>query len=364
MGFLDFIKGQFIKVIEWLDDNDALVYRFPTYDNALMMGAKLVVRESQAAIFVDEGRLADVFGPGTYTLSTQNLPVLTALKSWKYSFNSPFKSDVYYVNMTNFTDLKWGTTNPIILRDADFGMVRLRGFGTYSFKVGDPALFLKEIFGTKKEFTTDSITGYLKSFIVSGMSDLLGEAKIPAADLASSYEEFGQMAAERLQPRFAGIGLVLTSLIVENLSLPEEVEKMLDRKTSMNVLGNMDTYVKYQTAEAIRDAANNPSGGAAGAGAGLGAGMAMGQMMAQMMQQPAAAAPQQPAAPAAAQPAASAAPETAGGVACAQCNHLLQPEQKFCPECGTPRPKKRFCPECGHELSATAKFCSDCGSKT
>lgn len=370
MGFMDFIKGQFIEVIEWLDDKGVLVHRFEAYDNAIKMGAKLVVRESQAAIFVNEGQLADVFGPGTHTLTTQNMPVLTALKSWKYSFNSPFKADVFFVNTANFTDLKWGTTNPVMMRDADFGMVRIRSFGNYAIKVGDPAVFLREIFGTKKEFTTDSITGFLKTFIVSGLSDLLGESKIPAIDLASSYDELGEQAALRLQPKFEAIGLKLTSLTIENISLPEDVEKMIDRRSSMNVLGNMDNYMKFQTAEAIRDAANNEGGGGAGLGAGMGAGMAMGQMMGQMFQQPVQAQSQQNAQASIPIPQQQAQQQqqshSAGaGIACsnAQCSHVLQPAEKFCAECGTPRPQKRFCTQCGHELSETAKFCSDCGTK-
>ncbi len=364
MGFMDFIKGQFIEVIEWLDDKGVLVHRFEAYDNAIKMGAKLVVRESQAAIFVNEGQLADVFGPGTYTLSTQNMPVLTALRSWKYSFNSPFKADVFFVNTTNFTDLKWGTTNPVIMRDADFGMVRIRGFGNYAVKVGDPAVFLREIFGTKKEFTTDSITGFLKTIIVSGLSDLLGESKIPVADVASSYDELGEQAAARLQPKFEAMGLKLTSLTIENISLPEEVEKMIDRRSSMNALGNMDTYMKFQTAEAIRDAANNEGSGGAGLGAGMGAGMAIGQMMGQMFQ------PQQQQTAAAAsssqqQTQQQQQTQNAAGVACsnAGCSHVLGPAEKFCAECGTPRPQHRFCTQCGHELSPSAKFCSDCGTK-
>jgi membrane protease subunit (stomatin/prohibitin family) len=333
MGLFDFIKGQFIEVIEWLDDKGVLVYRFPAYDNAIKMGAKLVVRESQAAIFMNEGQIADVFGPGTHTLSTQNLPVLTALRSWKYAFNSPFKADVFFLNMTNFTDLKWGTTNPVIMRDPEFGVIRIRGFGNYSIKISDPAVFLKEIFGTGQEFTTAGITGFLKSIIVSGISDLLGESKIPVADLASSYDELGQLAATKLQERFSPIGLRLTSMTIENVSLPEEVEKMIDRKSSMNIAGNLDNYMKYQTAEAIREAANNESGGIAGAGAGLGAGMAMGQMMSQMMEKPAE--PQQAAA--------------------SQQQHDVPQQQAG---------SKKFCSECGSKLNENAKFCSDCGSKT
>lgn len=368
MGFMDFIKGQFIEVIEWLDDKGVMVHRFEAYDNAIKMGAKLVVRESQAAVFVNEGQLADVFGPGTYTLSTQNMPVLTALKSWKYSFNSPFKADVFYVSTANFTDLKWGTTNPVMMRDADFGVVRLRGFGNYAVKVADPATFLREIFGTKKEFGTDSITGFLKTLIVSGVSDLIGEAKIPAIDLASSYDELGAQAVEKLQPKFEAMGLKLTSLTIENLSLPEEVEKMIDKRSSMGVLGNMDNYMKFQTAEAIRDAANNEGGGGAGLGAGMGAGMAIGQAMGQMFQPNAGANPAA-AASAQAQPAQQtqqqASPAPSAGVACANpaCSHVLSPSEKFCVECGTPRPQKKFCTQCGHELAPTAKFCSDCGTK-
>ncbi|TVX96073.1 SPFH domain-containing protein [Cohnella terricola] len=339
MGLFDFIKGQFIEVIEWMDDTGALVYRFPAYDHAIKMGAKLVVRESQTAIFVNEGQIADVFGPGTHTLSTQNLPVLTTLNSWKYGFNSPFKADVYFLNMTNFTDHKWGTTNPVIMRDPEFGIIRMRGFGNYSFRIHDPVVFLKDIFGTKQVFTTDGISGFLKSAVVSGISDLIGEAKIPVADLASSYNELSRLAVDKLQDRFSAIGLSLTSLTIENISLPAEVEQMIDRKSSMNIAGNLDNYMKYQTAEAIREAANNPDGGAAGTGAGLGAGMAMGQMMGQMFSQMngKGAEPQQSAAQASAQEGGSTSQPSGGS--------------------------KKFCSECGSKLAENVKFCSECGSK-
>ncbi|WP_276353649.1 SPFH domain-containing protein [Cohnella caldifontis] len=360
MGLFSFIKGQFIEVIEWIDDTGVMVHKFPAYDNAIKMGAQLTVRESQAAIFLNEGQIADVFGPGRYELSTQNLPVLTALRAWKHMFNSPFKADVYFVNTANFTDLKWGTTNPVIMRDPEFGMIRLRGFGVYAVKVKDPAVFLKEIFGTKRDFSTESITGYLKSLIVSGLSDLLGETKIPVADLSSSYDELGGQAVEKLQPKFEAMGLSLTALTIENLSLPEEVERMIDRKSSMNIAGNLDQYMKFQAAEAIRDAANNPDGGVAGTGAGLGAGMAMGQMFAQAMNP---AAPQGGAGAGAAASGGGAAAASETTVACAQCGHGLLPSQKFCPECGAPRPAKKFCSECGSELSPGAKFCSGCGTK-
>jgi len=340
MGLFDFLKGQFIEVIEWLDDRGILVYRFPAYDNAIKMGAKLVVRESQAAIFVNEGQVADVFGPGTHTLNTQNLPVLTALNSWKYGFNSPFKADVYFLNMTTFTDQKWGTTNPFILRDPEFGIIRMRGFGNYSFRISDPALFLKDIFGTKQELSTAGIAGFLKASVVSGLSDLVGESKIPVADLSGAYDELGRLAAEKLQPAFAAIGLTLTGVTIENLSLPDEVEKTIDRKSSMNIAGNLDDYMKFQTAEAIREAANHPDGGAAGTGAGLGAGMAMGQMMGQMFQRMNGRDGEQQTAV----PPRGSSPQGASGTQ------------------GTPGAKK-FCSECGGRLNEGAKFCSECGTK-
>ncbi len=339
MGLFSFLKGQFIEVIEWLDESansGSMVYRFPVYDNAIKMGAKLIVRESQAAVFVNEGQIADVYGPGTYTLSTQNMPLLTALKSWPYAFNSPFKADVYFVSTANFTNLKWGTTNPVILRDTEFGAIRLRGFGSYAIRVKDPALFLRELFGTRSDFTTEQIAGHLKSILVTGISDMIGESRIPVMDLASSYEELSAQAMERLQPHFESMGLFLSLLMIENLSLPPEVEQMIDRKSSMNIAGNLDQYMKYQTAEAIREAANNPDSGAAGTGAGLGAGMAMAQMMGQMMNRPAEPGPG---------PSANVGGPVAAGNAAGA---------------GVP---KRFCTECGAPLVENAKFCSGCGTK-
>jgi len=356
MGLFSFIKGQFIEVIEWIDQTDEVVHQFPVYDHAIKMGAKLIVRESQAAIFLNEGQIADVFGPGTYTLSTQNMPLLTALKSWKYGFNSPFKADVYFVNTRNFTDQKWGTQNPIIVRDADLGAVRLRGFGSYAFRVQDPALFLKEIFGTQPSFSPDQIGGYLRAMIISGVSDLLAESRIPIMDLALHYDELSEATRSKLEPMINMFGLSLTGFFIENISLPEEVERMIDRKSSMNVAGNLDQYMKFQAAESMRDAANNPNGGLAGAGASLGAGMAMGQMFQQAMNAPSGA-PNPPQASEPAQPAA------ASQEPCGACGHGMKPTDKFCPECGTPRPEKKFCSECGQSLPVGVKFCSHCGNK-
>ena len=284
MGIIDFIKTQFIEVIEWTETSpDVMVYRFPVANKEIKMGAQLTVRESQAAVFVNEGAIADVYGPGRYELTTQNMPILTKLKSWKYGFNSPFKAEVYFVNTRQYTDRKWGTQNPVMMRDAEFGMLRLRAFGIYSFKVERPEVFLKEVFGTAAEFTADAIEGQLKRSIVSGLSDLLGEAGIPALDLASRYDELSAGARDKLKPRFEAFGLALVTFYVENISLPEEVEKVLDQRTSMGVIGDMGKYAQYQSAQAIRDAAQNQGGGAAGAGVGLGAGVALGNLMGQSL---------------------------------------------------------------------------------
>lgn len=281
MGIFNFIKGQFIEVIEWLDDStDTLVWRFPDQDHEIKMGAQLTVRESQVAVFINEGTIADVFAPGKYELSTQNMPIMTKLQSWKYGFNSPFKAEVYFVNTKQFTDQKWGTSNPIMMRDKEFGSIRLRGFGIYSFKVTDPVKFLKEAFGTNKHFTVDDINGQLKRMIVSGLTDLLAESEIPALDLARNYDELSKQAIDKLKSDFSNFGFEIVSFYIENLSLPEEVEKMIDKKTSMGVIGNVDKYAKFQMADSIDDFANKEGGNSM---ADMGVGMAMGNMMGNMM---------------------------------------------------------------------------------
>ena len=268
MGIFKMIKGQLIDVIEWTDSSaNTMVYRYEADGKEIMMGAQLTVRESQVAVFVNEGKIADVFQPGRYELSTQNMPVMTALKSWKYGFNSPFKAEVYFINTRQFLDLKWGTSNPVMMRDTDFGMIRLRAFGIYSFRVQDPVAFLREVFGTSELFTTEGVEGQVKRLIVSSLSDMLAQSKIPALDLAANYDELSQYMLNAISPKIAPLGLKLDSFVIENISLPEEVEKAMDRRTSMGVVGDMNRYAQFQSAEAIREAANNPSGGA-----GLGAG--------------------------------------------------------------------------------------------
>ena len=239
MGLFDKIAGQFIDVIEWLDESkNTLVYRFPDQDHEIKMGAQLTVRENQVAIFINEGKAADLFGPGRYELSTQNLPILTTLRSWKFGFNSPFKAEVYFFNTRTFTDLKWGTANPVMMRDQDFGVVRIRAFGTYAMKINDPKTFFDTIVGTQHLTTTEDIITHLRSTILSRLSDAIAEAKIPALDIAAKYDELGLEAKNRISPDFAHFGLELTRFVIENISLPPEVEAALDQRSKIGVFGD------------------------------------------------------------------------------------------------------------------------------
>ncbi len=286
MGFFDNLKkqaaSQFIEIIEWLDQTtDTMVYRFPVYNQEIKMNAQLVVRENQAALFVNEGKAADLFTPGRYQLTTQNIPILTDLRGWKYGFQSPFKAEVYFFNTRLFTDLKWGTSNPVMMRDTEFGMIRLRAFGTYATRTSDPKAFFTTIVGTHGLTSTADILGQLRSTIVSLFSDTLAESKIAALDIASKYEELGSMVRTKVDPQFASYGLELSRFYIENVSLPEEVEAAIDQRSRLGVLGDrLQQYAQLQTAEAIPIAAANP-GGIAGAGAGIGAGMAIGSAMGQ-----------------------------------------------------------------------------------
>jgi membrane protease subunit (stomatin/prohibitin family) len=284
MGLLDKIRGEFIDIIEWTEpsNNDILCYRFPRYQNEIKNGAKLTVREGQTAVFVSEGQIADVFTPGMYTLETKNLPILSTIKGWKYGFNSPFKAEVYFVSTRQWTDKKWGTQNPVMMRDPEFGPVRVRAFGTYAFRVSDPTTFMRQLVATDPSFETYEIANQLRNVIVSRIVDAMGQSKIPVLDLAGNYEKLSVVAKERIAPEMQGMGLTITQFLVENVSLPPEVEQMLDKRSSMAVLGNMEQYTRFQTAQAIGDAANNP-GGIAGVGAGLGAGMAIGGQMSEAL---------------------------------------------------------------------------------
>jgi membrane protease subunit (stomatin/prohibitin family) len=283
MGLWDKLKGELIDIIEWLDDSrDTMVFRFPRYDNEIKMGAQLVVRESQTAVFVNQGKIADVFKPGTWKLETANLPVLSTLQGWKYGFHSPFKAEVYFVNTRLFTDLKWGTQNPVIARDSEFGMVRLRAFGTYAVRVIEPAAFLRELVGTDPLFKTEEVTEWLRQLVVGRLAGALAAAQVPVLDLAAHQDRIGAALGAKLSEEVRPLGLEIARFVVENVSLPPEVEQALDKRTQMGVLGNLDRYTQLQSANAIEQAAKNPGGGA-GEALGIGAGIGLGQRMAQSM---------------------------------------------------------------------------------
>ncbi|MFO7771019.1 MAG: SPFH domain-containing protein [Roseovarius gahaiensis] len=282
MGIFDFLTGEFIDVIHWVDDTrDTMVWRFEREGHEIKYGAKLTVREGQSAVFVHEGQLADVFTPGLYMLETNNMPVLTTLNHWDHGFKSPFKSEVYFVNTTRFSNLKWGTKNPIMLRDPEFGPTRLRAFGSYTVKVADPARFLSEIVGTDGEFTMDEISYQIRNIIVQAFSRIIAGSGIPVLDMAANTADLGKLVAAEISKVVAEYGLTIPEFYIENISLPPAVEQALDKRTSAGLAGDLGKFTQYSAAEAMTAAAKNPSGGAGiGAGLGMGMGMAMAQQMA------------------------------------------------------------------------------------
>ncbi len=283
MGLWDKIKGELIDIVQWLDDtNDTMVYRFERHGNEIKYNSKLVVREGQMAVFINEGQLADVFTPGTYTLETRNLPLLATLQGWKYGFESPFKAEVYFCSTRQFTNLKWGTPGPSTMRDPEFGAVRVTAFGIYSIKIKDPAVFIREIVGTESIFTTDSIEGNLRGKIGTRIKEVMPDAGIPVIDLESKVVQLGETLKCRIAPAFEAFGLELSEVQVQDVGLPEELERAIDKAGAMRAIGSMQSYTQYETAGAIRDAANNP-GGLAAAGVGAGMGFGMGSQMAGTM---------------------------------------------------------------------------------
>jgi membrane protease subunit (stomatin/prohibitin family) len=295
MAFTDFIKKQFIDVIHWTEDEPGvLAYRFPMQDMEIQYGAQLTVRDSQLAVFVNEGKVADVFGPGRYKLVTQTIPVLTYLKNWDKLFQSPFKSDVYFLSTRLQTDQKWGTPNPITFRDKEFGAVRLRAFGIYTYRVADGKAFYSNISGTTERYMAEELSGQLRNTIVGSITDLLASSGVPFLDMAANQDAFGAKLRDKVAGGFKALGLDLTAFVLQNISLPEELQKVLDQRISMNVIGDMQRYTQFQVASNIENAAKN-EGGLAGIGAGLATGMSMGQQMAGAMSQalatPAAGAP-------------------------------------------------------------------------
>ena len=283
MALMDFIKKQFIDIIQWTEqDDDTMSWRFPMAEFEIQNGAALTVRESQMAVFVNEGKVADVFGPGQYKLTTQTLPVLTYLKNWDKLFESPFKSDVYFFSTRQKIDRKWGTPNPVTIRDKDFGMVRLRAFGIYAFHLSDPKAFHTTLSGTTESYSTEQLEGQLRNTIAGHIADIFGESGVPFIDMASNQVEFGNALKAKMEPMFQGYGLTLDSLNVQSISLPEELQAMLDKRIGVNMMGGMQAYTQFQTAEAIPLAAQN-EGGLAGLGAGVGVGQQVAASMAQSL---------------------------------------------------------------------------------
>ena len=285
MGLFDFAKKQFIDVIHWTETGEGvLASRFPMADMEIQTGAQLTVRESQQALFVDKGRIADVFGPGLHRLNTDNLPLLTNLKNWDKLFQSPFKSDVYFYSTRLQLNRKWGTAQPITIRDKDFGILRLRAFGMYSYRIGDIATFHREVSGTRETYSAEELDGQLRNTVIASMTDLFGQSGIPFLDLAGNQDELAAMMKAKLADTFGKLGLLLDTFVVENISLPEELQKILDQKIGMNIIGDTAKLMQYNVAQSIPIAAAQ-EGGMAGTMAGMGSGLAMGQMMAQAMGQ-------------------------------------------------------------------------------
>jgi membrane protease subunit (stomatin/prohibitin family) len=324
MSLRDFLRKQFVDVIHWTEaDDGVLAYRYPMQDMEIQYGAQLTVRESQLALFVNEGKVADAFGPGLHKLETRTLPLLTNLQHWDKAFQSPFKSDVYFFSTRLQTNQRWGTQQPITIRDKDFGMVRLRGFGIYAYQVENPLLFHQRVSGTRDVYTTSDLEGHLRNTIVGRVSDAFAESGIPFVDMAANLHELSERMRELLAPTFAELGLKLQSFVVENLSLPEELQKRLDERIGMNMVGDLRQYAQFQAAQSLPIAAAN-EGGAAGLGVGLGAGMGMGKAMADALS------PQQ---------------GSSGG----QGGGAVAGETKFCGNCGA-------------KISKSSKFCSECGT--
>ena len=326
MSLRDFLAKQFIDVIEWVEPEDGiLAYRYPMQDREIQNGGKLTVRDSQMAVFVNEGKVADVFGPGLYTLNTQTLPILTYLKNWDKAFKSPFKSDVYFFSTRLQTNQHWGTANPITIRDKEFGAVRIRAFGIYTYHISDPKVFYSKISGTRDLYTVPDLEGQLRNTIVARMTDTLANSQIPFLDMASNQAALADKITSSLKPGFAELGVGLDNFTVENLSLPDELQKVLDQRIGMTTVGDLGRYTQYEVAQSIPVAAANEGAGGAGLGAGLGAGVAMGQAMMGAIRN-------------------AGSTQSESGSAAA-----TSAEAKFCINCGESMPKSgKFCPECGH----------------
>ena len=329
---MSFFSKQFIDVIQWTEPGEGvLAFRYPMEDMEIQNGGQLTVRDSQMAVFVNEGQVADVFGPGLHTLTTHTLPILTYLRNWDKAFKSPFKSDVFYFSTRLQTDQKWGTATPITIRDKEFGAVRMRAYGIYAYRIFDPKIFYQKVSGTVATYMVGDLEGQLRNTIVGRMTDMFANSSVAFLDLAANQLQLGQNMLAALKPVFADLGLSLDNFVVENISLPDELQKLLDKRIGMNMIGDMNRFTQFEVAQSIPVAAANEGGGAAGIGVGLGAGLSMAQQMMNSMN-----AAGQPPAPGPA--AAGGAPPAAGAGT----------GTKFCIACGKPIPKAaRFCSECG-----------------
>jgi membrane protease subunit (stomatin/prohibitin family) len=350
----------FSRILEWNDDSkNTLVYKLPLPKGGREINnkSKLIVRESQQAIFVHKGQICDIFEPGTYDLNTEIFPILSKLAGWKYGFQTPIRVDVYFVNTKQFTAQKWGTANPILMRDPEFGMIRVKGFGSYAFKVDDAGVFMAQLFGTNSTFETDDITDWLKTMLISALTDVIGESRVSALDLAGNTLEFNQIVKATIQDKFKELGLLLTNLFIENMSVPKEVEAAIDERSKLGILGDKtDVMMKVAAAEAMKDAAKNPGMGGAfmGAGVGIGAGAGMGAVFADAFKA-SSPTPEKP----------TTSTNDKATKKCPSCGAEVIAKSKFCGECGFKKPEAPAtwdCPECGNK-GITAKFCPECGHK-
>ena len=324
MGLRSFLEQQFIDVIAWTEpDTGVLAYRFPMSNMEIQSGAQLTVRESQMAAFVNEGRIADVFGPGLYTLTTRTLPLLTDLKNWDKEFHSPFKSDVFFFSTRLQINQKWGTATPITIREKEFGAVRVRAYGIYSYRIADPRAFLTNVSATQEIYHVEDLEGQLRNTIVAKMTEVVAPVEVPFLDMAANQGELARKVTDQVKPAFSALGLNLETFVIENLSLPEELQKFLDQRISMNMVGDLGRYTQFSAAQSIPIAAANPGGGGASAGVGLGAGIAMGQTLMNAMKTGTPAG----------------APPSAEAKFCLECGKSIPRPAKFCPECGKPQPQ-------------------------
>ena len=360
-----FIRNQLLKVIEWTDTRtDLIAYKFPMNDRAeIMNGSILTVREGQVAILTKDGKIADIYAPGRHRLDTANMPVLTTLMNWNKGFKSPFKCDVYFVNTTLFTGQKWGTANPFTMSDPQFGMIRIRCFGTYNFRVVDAKLLMQQLLGARQEFTVANIREKLRSVITSNIQTIIADAKYSAIDLASKLLEFNDVLRTKLQPYFTAIGFDLPLIVVENISFPENVERMIDERSNVGIMHDkMGSFVAMQQAQAMREMANNPAGvGGAFMGMGMMGNMMGGMSMNQVQDTNTSGGLQNQAK--ATQPEAPTTPTPKPKKECPKCNAKCAESARFCGACGTPFPTERACTKCNAKLPPNARFCGECGTK-